>query len=104
MSDVPHIEAIGRDFGRFLPDLFWLNFFGKRLRDLLGEERLRSTPASRVAAVDDGVLVELAADPTTWDTPEYAISEQRVRDHLGSALFFSKAEQDRLTAMPNWHE
>jgi hypothetical protein len=102
MSDPPRVEAVGRDFGRFLPGLFWLNFFGGRYRELLGDERLRSTPAARVVMVDDGVLVGLASDPLMWDTAGYAADEQRVRDHLGSELFFSKAEPDRWTVAPAW--
>jgi len=102
MSDPPRVEAVGRDFGRFLPGVFWLNFFGRRYRALLGDDRLRTTPAARVAILDDGVLVELATDPLRWDTPEYASDEQKVRDHLGPELFFSKAEPDRLTTVPDW--
>lgn len=102
MSDGPSIEAVGRDFGRFLPGVFWLNFFGRRYRELLGDARLRSTPASEVAGVDDGVLVGLGFDPSRWDTPEYVSAEQKVRDHLGAGVFFSKAEPDRPTVAPDW--
>ena len=102
MSDPPLVEAVGRDFGRFLPGVFWLNFFGRRYRDLLGEDRLRATPAARVAMLDDGVLIGLGRDPLSWDTPEYASEEQKVRDHLGPELFFSKAEPDRMTIVPDW--
>lgn len=102
MSDGPRVEAVGRDFGRFLPGMFWLNFFGRRYCELLGSERLASSPAARVVAVDDGVLIGLAADPLTWNTPDYAADEQKVRDHLGVELFFSKAEPERLTVVPDW--
>lgn len=103
MIDAPRIEAVGRDFGRYLPGLFWLNFFGSRIRDLVAEDRLRSTPAGRLAIVDDGVLVEVAPDPMAWETPEYARSEASVRDHLGTGLFFSKDLSDRATVVPDWN-
>ncbi|MCA1702544.1 MAG: hypothetical protein LC808_04460 [Actinobacteria bacterium] len=45
MSDPPAIRAVGRDFSRSLPGVFWLNFLVRRLRDLIGDDRLRSTPA-----------------------------------------------------------
>jgi hypothetical protein len=102
MSDPPRAEAAGRDFGRFLPGVFWLNFFGRRYRGLIGDDRLRSAPAERVEMIDDGVLIAVAGDPAAWDTPEYAVSEQRVRSHLGTELFFSKAEPERLTVAPDW--
>jgi hypothetical protein len=47
MSEGPRIEAVGCDFGRFLPGLFWLNFFGRPYRGLIGDAHLRSTPAGR---------------------------------------------------------
>ena len=102
MSDPPRAEAIGRDFGRCLPGVFWLNFFGRRYRILMGDDRLRSAPAERVAVIDDGVFLVTAEDPAAWDSPEYAVAEQRIRSHLGAELFFSKAEPDRLTVAPDW--
>jgi hypothetical protein len=102
MSDPPRLEAVGRDFGRFLPGVFWINFFGRRYRELIGDDRLRSAPAERVTIIDDGVLIVIAGDPAAWDAPEYAISEQRVRGHLGTELFFSKADPERLTVAPDW--
>lgn len=102
MTEAPSIRAVGRDFGRYLPGVFWLNFFGRPYRQLIGEERLRSTPASQVAMVDHGVLIGLGLEPTDWDTAEYATAEQRVRDHLGAQVFYSKAEPDRPTVAPQW--
>jgi hypothetical protein len=102
MSDPPRIEAVGRDFGRFLPGVFWINFFGRRYRELIGSDRLLSAPAGRVAPIDEGVLIAIADDPATWDTVEYAVGEQRVRGYLGDELFFSKAEPERLTVTPDW--
>jgi hypothetical protein len=103
MTDAPRVEAVGRDFGRFLPGVFWLNFFGRRYRELIGIDRLRSAPAESVAVIDDGVLIAIATDPGAWDTPEYAVSEQQVQDRLGTELFFSKAEPGRLTVAPDWN-
>jgi hypothetical protein len=103
MSDSPRVEAIGRDFGRHLPGLFWLNFFGRRYRDLVGADRLRSAPAERTTDLDDGILIQLGSDPLDWDTPDYAIREHRVREHLGQELFFSRAEPDRATVVPDWN-
>jgi hypothetical protein len=104
MSHEPRIEAVGRDFGRFLPGLFWLNFFGRRYRQFIGDERLRSTPAERVAVVKEGVLVALGSDPRQWNTPDYARAEKQMRDHLGPQLFFSKTEPDRPTVAVSWDD
>jgi hypothetical protein len=39
MSESPRAEAVGRDFGRYLPGVFWLNFFGPDYTDRIGPER-----------------------------------------------------------------
>ena len=102
MTEEPSIRAVGRDLGRYLPGVFWLNFFGRPYRQLIGDDRLRSVPATHVAIVDQGVLIGLGLEPMDWDTEEYATAEQRVRDHLDAHLFYSKAEPDRLTVAPQW--
>lgn len=96
------VRAVGRDFGRWLPGLFWVNFFGPPYRRLLGMERLRSTPGWRVVEVDGGVLVRLGEDPAAWDSAEYAVVEQRVREHLGAELFYSKTAPDGPGRVPDW--
>jgi hypothetical protein len=103
MTDDPDmIVAVGRDFSSHLPGLFWWNYFGTPYRRLLGDERLRSSPGEQVSVVGDGVMVQLSDDPGEWDTPDYAATEQRVRDHLGTELFFSKAAPDRRGVVPDW--
>jgi len=54
MTEQPPIRALGWDLGRFLPAVFWLNFFGRPYRQLIGEDRLGSTPASQVIPADQG--------------------------------------------------
>ncbi|MGQ0837717.1 hypothetical protein [Actinokineospora sp.] len=102
MSDGPRVEAVGRDFGRFLPGLFWSNFFGRRYRDLVGRDRFAAVPDGLAVAVDGGTLVSLGIDPIAWRTPGYAAVERRLREHLGDGLFFAKAEPDRPTRAPDW--
>jgi hypothetical protein len=53
--------------------VFWLNFYGRRYCELIGHDRLRSTPADSVAVIDDGVLIAIAGGPGAWDTPGYAV-------------------------------
>jgi hypothetical protein len=103
MTEEPSIRAVGRDLGRYLPGVFWLNFFGRPYRRLIGDDRLRSAPASHVVMVDQGVLIGLGLEPTAWDSVESASAEQRVRDHLGASVFYSQAEPNRPTAAPQWN-
>jgi hypothetical protein len=96
MSVSPHIEAVGRDFGRHLPGVFWINFFGRRYTELIGPDRFASLPAGLVATVSEGTLVRIGDDPLGWGTSDYAIEERRIRDHLGRELFFPPLGNKRV--------
>jgi hypothetical protein len=102
MSVSPRIEAIGRDFGRYLPGLFWLNFFGQRLCEHVGRSRFLDARSHIVSEVDAGVLIGLSPDPDRWDTPEYQAEETRVRQHLGADLFFDRNRPNEHVAVPAW--
>ncbi len=90
MSQSPRIEAIGRDFGRYLPGVFWLNFFGAAYTERIGAEHFAALPPEFTTTVATGRLVRLASTPLTWTTPDYAIDERLVRDTLGRHHFFEK--------------
>jgi hypothetical protein len=68
-----------------------------RLPPVVGDDRLRSAPASYVAVVDQGVLIGLDLKPSRWDLIEHTDAHQKVRDHLGPDLFCSHAEPERRT-------
>jgi hypothetical protein len=102
MRVTPRIEAVGRDFGRYLPGLFWLNFFGQRLCEHVGKRRFLGTRSTVVAEVNAGVLIGLSSDPGQWDTPEYQAEEARVRQHLGADLFFDRKRPSGHIAVPVW--
>jgi hypothetical protein len=90
MSQSPRIEAVGRDFGRYLPGVFWLNFFGPAYTTRIGPGRFAALPTEFVTSVATSRLVRLAADPLMWTTPDYIIEERRIRDTLGRDHFFEK--------------
>ncbi len=90
MSESPRVEAIGRDFGRHLPGVFWLNFFGAAYTERIGAERFAALPPGFTTTLATGHLVRLATEPQTWTTPDYAIDERMVRDTLGRKQFFEK--------------
>jgi hypothetical protein len=100
MSDEPPVRAVGRDFGRHLPGVFWLNYFGRPYVELLGARRLGSAP--NATPVGDGFLIAVGHDPRAWDDPATVAVEQTVRDHLGPELFFTKGEPERVGVVPDW--
>lgn len=101
MQREPSVRAIGRDFSRWLPGLFWLNFFGSRYVELIGKDRLLSA-AEGAREVDGGVLVPVTGNPKGWDTAAYQRVEQEVVDHIGRDYFFSKEDPDKPGLAPDW--
>lgn len=94
------VQAIGIDVSKYLPGIYWLNFFGKPYRVLIGQERLLTCPAQSVQQLDDGVLVSLSTDPTEWDSSEYRDRERRVIEHLGNQYFFDRNNREQSTVAP----
>lgn len=101
MSQGAMIRAVGRDFLRSLPGIFWLNFFGSRYVEFIGRQRLLSAPA-RVEEVDGGVLVALDEHPADWTSTQRQQIEEAVRGAIGNDLFYSQDAPDRLTRAPSW--
>lgn len=100
MRDGPGAEALGRDFARFLPGLFGVNFFGAPYVELLGRDRLLDAPNGEARPVGDGVLVVL--DGKRDDEARRA-DEQAWLEHLGPEHFFVKGQDgDRATRAPDW--
>jgi hypothetical protein len=94
------LRAVGRDISRYLPGLYWLNYFGHLYVDLIGRERFRTAPASDVREIGGGFLVSLAQRPSEWESGEFRTRSERVLDHIGREYFFSRAEPERATRAP----
>ncbi|CAL9568242.1 hypothetical protein [Streptomyces sp. enrichment culture] len=88
MADGPVLRAVGRDFSRFLPGLFEVNYFGAKYVELIGEatfERLGT--AARKAG--DGWIVE-------------ATGAADLLSRIGTEYFFLKGTEGRATRAPDW--
>jgi hypothetical protein len=96
------MRAIGIDVSNALPGLYWLNFFGRPYRDLIGRERLLGAPAYATAELDDGILLCVDADARDWDTPVHGEIERRILEHLGPQYFFSRRHPRRKGVAPDF--
>ncbi len=96
------IEAVGRDFGRHLPGLFWLNYFGDRYGAFVGRDRLLSTPGVSASEVGEGILISVGEEPTDWASRARAHASRRAVDHLGPGLFFDREQPNRPGRAPGW--
>lgn len=102
MSERPSIQAVGRDFARHLPGLFWMNCFGRPYVDLVGERALLATPATEVLKTAAGVVIVRGDDPRAWASSSALVMERRILDHLGADLFWDSNVPDRAGRAPDW--
>jgi len=93
-------DAIGRDISRYIPGLFWLNFFGAEYCNFIGEETLLSVPCE-ARRVGSGVLIKLDARPA-WNTPSYRRAESATLRHIGREFFFDRNRSPQITKAPLW--
>jgi hypothetical protein len=93
-------KAIGVDPPKYLPGLYWINFFGKPYVELIGKKQLMSTPAALIKEIKNGVLVQFGDDPKIWSTPKYISIIENALDHIGRQYFFDRREINRKTIAP----
>ena len=94
------LRAIGIDIAKYLPGLYWLNFFGAPYGNLIGEKRLASTAAYHVASCGSGYLLQLGPDPEDWNSRAYRDCEESVRRYLGEVYFFNRDREQGNSVSP----
>lgn len=94
------VRAIGINIARYLPGLYWLNFFGKPYVEMIGMERILQAPAYRVARISSGCMLETAPRPDEWNRSEYHTVVARVLRHLGEQYFFSRDRESADSISP----
>ncbi len=95
-------RAHGTDRKRHLPGIYWANFFGPAYVAFFGVERLRSAPAFEVRRNSRFWVLLTAASPFTWESPETAQREMKLREHLGTDAFFLLEHPNRTTRAPTF--
>lgn len=96
------LRAVGRDISRYLPGLYWLNYFGDVYCRLMDRERIRTAPAFAVDDLGSGILLQLSAAPAEWATPAYQARRESVLDHLGQRFFFSREHPEQPAEAPDF--
>jgi hypothetical protein len=83
-----------RAIERRLPDVYWATAFGPRFVRQIGLKRLLSAPAHSVQRLtEELVLIQLTEQlsDVVLEREKFVAARERVKDHLGSELFFRAA-------------
>jgi hypothetical protein len=100
MDTTQGYAAIGVDPSKYLPGLYWIDFFGKPYVELIGKKQLMTTPAALIKEIKNGVLVQFGDDPKVWRTREYRTTIEEALDHIGRQYFFDRRNIKRQTFAP----
>lgn len=102
IDDETGLRAVGVNLTESLPGLYWLNYFGKPYLDLVGEQRLLSSPAQFAQKIRSGVLLVLGESPFDWQSESYKERERAVLRHVGQDFFFSRSDPARQLVAPTF--
>jgi hypothetical protein len=101
-GDSAGIRAVGLDVSRGLPGIYWLNAFGPPYVEMMGRQKLLTSPAPVVDELRDCIFIGLSSLAGHWTTLEYKKAEAAVIEHLGKHYFFSKDDPDRPLLAPDF--
>ena len=98
--DINRGGAIGIDPSKYLPGLYWINFFGEPYVELIGKKRLMTIPDAITKELPTGVIVQFGTNPHAWNTSEYITAIEKALDHIGRQYFFDRRNTNQQTVAP----
>jgi hypothetical protein len=96
-SDETGTRALGRQFQRYLPGLYWLNYYGRECSASFGNIELPKEHAADIQHFREGVIVRLAPKPDLWCTQSYETVRASVKERLGTVFFFDRQRPNATT-------
>lgn len=82
-------QAVGTEWPRYLPGLYWVNYFGEAYRKA-GMD-FGNVSSELIANLANGVRLQMSQAPGDWLT-DFGGKGLNVKEQLGSRWFFSKHE------------
>jgi len=82
-------------------DVVWLNIFGKPYVDLIGRDKLLSSPAHKSMETSSGIVaIQISETPLDYGKTEYAMRCEHVKEHIGREYFFDWENPKKAYPMP----
>jgi hypothetical protein len=91
-------RAVGLDVSKALPGLYWGNYFGEHLCQLIGYETLMELPGYSSHHVRSGIIVANELPPDEWRQDNFLANEKATIGRIGSRFFFEKGK-DHATVL-----
>jgi len=72
-----------------IPNIYWVNFFGKPYVEMIGADKLSTAPCHRTEKMSDGgIMLMLTQTPQESISKEGRVKAKEVKEHLGTEYFF----------------
>lgn len=84
------MEEAGEDIyqvEKYVPALFWGNYFGEKYVNHFGEERLIKSPHGHVSRVCSGIMITMTNDPMEYNSDECVEARKKLSRYLGIGKF-----------------
>ncbi|MFI9174070.1 hypothetical protein [Streptomyces lincolnensis] len=96
------LRAVGRDFSRYIPGFFSVNYFGEKYSQLIGRGKFQQLEPSVARPLGNGWIVEVAPDPLTWKLDEVLVRNRDLLRLIGAEFFFQKGNDQMANRAPGW--
>ncbi len=85
----PSVMAVGVDVSRYLPGLYYGNYFGEPFTNLLGVETILACESARHVELVGGIALFISDDVSNWMDDAYKDLERTTMEVLGTNYFYS---------------
>lgn len=84
------MEEAGEDtyqLDKYVPALFWGNYFGEKYISHFGEEKLLNSPFGYVTKVCSGIMITMTNDPMEFDSDKCVEERKKLSKYIGIGKF-----------------
>jgi hypothetical protein len=96
------MNVLGRNMRNHLPGLYWLNIFGPKYRDFIGDNKFNGLETYCTEIVGLSRVIELYDNPEDWSTKIGRDTCKNVANKIGEEYFFNKEKPNAKTIAPEF--
>jgi hypothetical protein len=97
-----NLSVCGRNMRNHLPGLYWLNIFGPKYRDFIGDNKFNSSETYCSKLVGLSRVIELYENPEDWPKKIARDTCKSIMQKIGEEYFFNKEKPNAKTIAPEF--
>ncbi|MEQ1488314.1 MAG: hypothetical protein ABL920_07450 [Methylotenera sp.] len=96
------MRILGRNMRNHLPGLYWLNIFGPKYRDFIGDKNFNLLETHCSELVGLSRVIELYENPEDWSIKIASDTCKSITQKIGEEYFYNKEKPNAKTIAPNF--